>query len=162
MSRSIIALVLMLVAASAFVLAGDAHVARAQDVTLTLSEAIEQGLVQAEFLGTGNASGAAVVLQMRRTVADPLMITVPAGTRLANAAPREQDMVVRRLLGESTGRRLFPPLTQIELRDDETYAFLLEAYCLEAHRDNPSDDAIFNYDGTADATVVAVLNAVDE
>jgi hypothetical protein len=70
-------------------------------------------------------------------------------------------MVVRRLLGVSTGGSRYQPATLIELRDDDEHAFMLEAYCLEAHRDNPSGGTGLTPAGFAHPDVVAVLQAVD-
>jgi hypothetical protein len=128
---------------------------------ISLVDAIDGGLVRAEFTGTGSASGAAVLLRIARTSPDELTIFVPAGLLLVNADDDEQDMVVRRLLGTSIGGARYQPATLIELRDDDEHVYVLEAYCLEAHRDNPSRGTGLTPAGFAHPDVVAVLEAVD-
>jgi Thioester domain len=131
----------------------------AQPAMVALHEAIEKGMVDAEFIGTGSASGASIRLRLTRRTPEDVILTVPLGMRLLNADPTEQDMVVRRLLGESTGGSRYTPLTTIELRDDQQRTYVLEGYCLEAELDNPSNGAVFTYDGFVDAGIVAVLDA---
>jgi len=129
--------------------------------TVSLPDAIDQGLVRAEFTGNGSASGASILLRLARTAPTELTLAVPAGLLLLNADAEEQDMVVRRLLGESTSGSRYRETTLIELRDDDEHVFVLEAYCLEARLDNPSRGAGFTPAGLAHPDVIAVLEAVD-
>jgi hypothetical protein len=128
---------------------------------VSLPDAIDQGLVRAEFSGTGSASGASLLLRVARTSPDDLAITVPLGLLVLNADDAEQDMVVRQLLGASAGGSSYRPAAAIELRDDDEHVFILEAYCLEAHLDNPSRGVAFSANGFVHPDVIAVLEAVD-
>jgi len=158
--RLVLTVILALVVAGA---RGGGHVpaVRAQPAPIALTEAMEQGFVRAEFLGTGAASGAAIRLEVTRTGARDLSITVPVGMLLRNSEPQEQDMTVRRLLGEAISTTRYQPATAIELRDDQTRTYVLEAYCLEADLDNPSRNRPFTYDGFAQPDVIAVLEAAE-
>ena len=150
-----------------FALAGVAAPAAAQprpagaQAAVSLLDAIDQGLVRAEFTGNGSASGAAMLLRITRTSQSDLTLAVPVGVLLLNGDAEEQDMVVRQLLGESSGGSGYRPLTLIELRDGDEHVFILEAYCLEAHLDNPSRGSGFTLAGLVGEGVVAVLVAVD-
>ena len=128
---------------------------------VSLPDAIDGGLVRAEFTATGSASGASVLLRLARTSPEHLTVAVPTGLLLLNTDAEEQDMVVRRLLGESTGGTRYQPATLIELPDDGERIFILEAYCLEAHLDNPSRGVGLTPAGLAHGDIIAVLEAVD-
>jgi hypothetical protein len=157
----------VLVAAISFALGATAAPAAAQQPAsgavdaVSLLDAIDQGLVRAEFTGNGSASGAAMLLRVARTSPSDLTLMVPLGLLLLNGDAEEQDMVVRQLLGESRGGSSYRPLTLIELRDDDEHVFILEAYCLEATLDNPARGSGFTPAGLAGEDVIAVLEAVD-
>jgi hypothetical protein len=102
-----------------------------------------------------------MLLRVARTSPSDLTLIVPLGTLLLNGDAEQQDMVVRQLLGESRGGSSYRPLTLIELRDDDEHVFILEAYCLEAHLDNPARGSGFTPAGLAREDVIAVLEAVD-
>lgn len=133
--------------------------ARQAPLAISLAEAIDQKLVEAIFISNGAASGSSVVLSIRRTEALDLSITVRPGMLLLNEFEEEQDMVVLRLLGETTGGTRYLARTTIELRDDASHEYLLDAYCIEAHLDNPSEDAIFTPDGYVAQSLVEVVEA---
>jgi hypothetical protein len=101
-------------------------------------------------------------LRIARTSSDDLTISVPTGLLLLNEDDEEQDMVVRRLLGISLGGSRYQESTVIDLHDDDEHVFMLEAYCLEAHRDNPTRGTGLTPAGFAHPDVVAVLQAVDQ
>ena len=133
----------------------------ARQAAIALPDAIADRLVEAEFRATGSASGAAVLLHIQRLVAEDLTISVPAGMLLLNEDQEEQDMVVRKLLGEAGDGRRYGPATLVELRDDDEHTYVLDAYCLEAHLANPSEDNLLTFDGFVGADLTAVLEAVD-
>jgi hypothetical protein len=143
------------------VAAASARGVDAQAGAVSLPDAINQGLVRAEFLGEGGASGAVIRLRVTRAVAEDLAITVPRGLLLRNRNPEEQDMTVRGLLAERTNDRAVPA-EMVELRDDDPHTYVLEAYCLEAELENPSVDAVFVPEGFVEPDLVAVLDAVDQ
>jgi hypothetical protein len=135
--------------------------ASAQVQTHSLADAIDQGLVEVQFTATGSASGSAALLQLRRTNAVSLTLSVPAGMVLLNENEDEQDLVVRRLRGLSEGGRRFQPLNAIVLTDDNVHAYVLEAYCLEARAENPSEGASLTFGGFVPGDLQRVLTAVD-
>lgn len=127
-----------------------------------LLQAVEAGLVEAEFRALGGASGDIVELLIRGLSDLPLEITVPVGLMLENAAGGEQDLVVAGLEGLMTGSSSYQPADEILLEDDSLRTYLLEAYCAEAHDANPSDGGSLSLGAVAGADLVAVLRAVVE
>lgn len=117
---------------------------------VSLPTALSQGMVEAEFTSTGGASGGSIILRIRRLVEDDMTIEFPSGIRLVNPNPDEQDMVVRQ------------SLHPVVLTNDEWHEHTLEAYCLEAQKDNPTEGVVMSPGGQAGPRVRAVLDAIDE
>jgi len=126
---------------------------------ITLPDAMGDGLVEAVLESTGAASGSAATVRLRRLVPDELTISVPTGLVLVSSDPERQDVGVLRLLGETAGGRSYRPATVIVLADDAEHTYIIEAYCLHAHKDNPRAGMPFTIAGLADAPIVAVLEA---
>jgi len=72
--------------------AGDTEVPGDPIVNLDLFEAVEQGLVEAEAVGAGDAS---VTVRIRNTGDDKLLVTMPVGVSF-QSADNARDMVSRR------------------------------------------------------------------
>ena len=128
----------------------------------SLPDAVQQGLVEAEFQALGGASGDIVELDIRRLVDVELEITVPAGLMLQNPAGDEQDLVIAGLEGLMTGSSTYEVRTVIRLNTDELWTYLLKAYCAEAHDANPSEGGALTMGETAGSDLVAVLETVEE
>lgn len=130
-----------------------------------LLEAIEGGLVEAEFRSSGGASGDVIDLVIRR-LGDfgdvTLALTVPTGFMLSNPAAGEQDLIVVGLEGLIIGSSSYEPVDEIELLDDLEHTYLLEAYCAEAHDANPSEGSALTPGDLVDPDMAAVLGALDE
>lgn len=116
-------------------------------------------LVDAVFTSNGAACGSSVILSIRRTEVLDLSITVLPGMLLLNQFDGEQDMVVYQLLGESSSGTRYLPRTTIELRDNADHDYPFDAYCIEAHLDNPSEAARFRSDGYAVQSLVDLVEA---
>lgn len=131
---------------------------------VSLAEALARGLADIQILGTGAASGNSVRLVVVTSGDPAATVRVEPGLVLRSAAPGEQDMVVRRLLGWRVDDQRYNPADLIYLTGiagTQTYA--VEAYCLDFHKDNPSATTAFsvNTDSPADPAVAAVLAAAD-
>jgi len=131
---------------------------------LDLGEAIVAGMVEVEFRGTGSASGDIVTMAIRLLEAtdDLVSLSVPAGMMLTNTAGGEQDLVIRGLTGVMTGESTYQSVTEIELPDVEWREYVLEAYCAEAHDDNPSADGLLTASESPNQDLARVFAAVDE
>lgn len=117
---------------------------------VSLVVAVDLGQVEVEFEGTGAASGASIKLRIRRLVELDLSVDIPTGTTLINSNPSEQDMIV-----------LDSP-EPILLMDDAWLEVTLEAYCLEADKDNPSEGGSLSLGGPPNDDVLAVLEAAKQ
>ena len=134
--------------------------ARTELDPIPLLQAIARELVRARFVGTGGASGAVVRLHIQRTAkagGRPLRLRVPLGTSLNNAAAGQQDMVVLRLLGKVAGPNSYAPTDLIELLDNRLHEYVLEAFCAEAHKQNPAAGGSLSIGPLSSSELRAVL-----
>jgi len=131
---------------------------------LTLPEALAAGMVEAEFRGTGSASGDIVTMAIRlvEAVDEIVNLSVPPGMMLTNTAGGEQDLVIRGLTGLMTGESTYRSVTDITLHDVEWREYILEAYCAEAHDDNPAADGLLTASESSNEDLAKVFAAVDE
>jgi hypothetical protein len=115
-------------------------------VAETLQSAIAAGHVTVTFTGTGGSSGDAVLVTVQKTGTVPkgdVTLTLPAGSRLSSARASEQDMVVSSVRGRLVSRAQFTPETTIRLRGMEPVTYVLDAYCADFEKDNPSSATSF-------------------
>ncbi|MCA9468205.1 MAG: hypothetical protein KC643_22585 [Nitrospira sp.] len=124
--------------------------------TMSLQEAVHQGKVTMTIKGLGGSTGDAIVITLKRTVSESLRLILDPGTVLPSASRTVQDMVAARVKGEQTGEYTYRPSQVIELRDDREHAYLVEAYCLDFHKDNPGSADRFQL-GTIDERAKAIL-----
>jgi hypothetical protein len=127
----------------------------------SLLDAVQLGLVEAEFRALGGASGDVAELDIRSLVDVDLEITVPAGLMLLNSVGGEQNLVVAGLEGLVTGSNTYEPADEIRLDDDSVWTYLLQGFCAEAHDANPSDGGSLAMGQVAGRDLVAVLAAAD-
>ena len=128
---------------------------------LDLGEALAQGLVEARIRGNGASSGDSVLVELTRKVSRPLELSIPVGAVLRSQDPAAQDMVVLGVRGVPTGGGKFQPTSKMRLTSDAPQEFLLEAYCLDFDKANPSDGTGFSVGGLASPEVQALLEALD-
>jgi len=124
-----------------------------------LVNAINSGKVRATFRGRGSSSGDSMIVTVAKTNRagrGPLVLSVPAGTRLNSASASVQNMVIAGVRGRMIDSHRFQPATEIELASTAPVSFLLEAYCAEFEKDNPSSSSGFSAGGW-DKTLAAVL-----
>jgi hypothetical protein len=137
--------------------------ATAED-SMTLREAIDEGVAEIQILGTGAASGNSITIAVRRLGDGPATIRVEPGTVLASSNPAQQDMVVRRLLGWRVDQQQYRPAEAITLfgLEDAAQEYAVEAYCLNFQRDSPGPATSFSVGGPPPQGVLAVLQAADQ
>jgi sugar lactone lactonase YvrE len=94
---------------------------------------------------------------------ESVFVEVEPGMTLHSSVPGEQDMVVRRLLGLRIDEQRHSPADAIFLpgfaAGPQTY--IVDAYCLNFHKDNPSSTTAFSLGDPASPAIVAILDAVD-
>ena len=114
----------------------------------TLSEAIDKGLVEVEITGMGASSGDSINLELTRLTPYTIEIEVPKGTVLL-ASDMAQNMVVDKVRGI------------IVLDSAEPQTFILKAYCLDFHKENPSSNTKFSVGTLADPRILRILDTAD-
>ena len=129
---------------------------------LELRQALAQGLIEAQMRGTGSAAGDSIIATLTRKVPRMLEIAVPRGTVLTSDDPTTQDMVVLQVRGIPVGGEKFEPVSTIRLTSDAPQEFLLEAYCLDFAKENPSATTHFSLGDLASSEVQTVLEALDD
>jgi hypothetical protein len=133
MKGTIAALLLLTVAAAL----------RAQ--TMTLPAAVAADRVRIAVSGTGSSSGDSIRLLVAKSPtagATDLLLTVAPGTRLASADGGAQSMVVAKVRGRQTGPFTFAPTSTI-VAGVNPATYVVEAYCTEFEKDNPSESTSF-------------------
>ena len=113
----------------------------ADDTSMTLYQAIQDGAVSATFSGNGASSGDAVTLRIQKTASAPsgsLRLSVPPGSLLRSQDPSMQDMVVGAVRGRDQGDSTFIEEPEIVLSDSTPVTYILSAYCANFEKDNPS------------------------
>jgi PKD repeat protein len=126
----------------------------------TLSEALDNDFATAEITGSGASSGDSLNLKLTRKTSNSIEITVPKGT-VMHASGGAQDMVVWKLRGIPEGTQWIIPVSKIVLDSSEPQTFILEAYCLDFHKDNPSSSTRFSVGALTDPQILKIFNAVD-
>lgn len=112
----------------------------------TLAGAIAAGKVTAVFRGLGGSSGDAVQVTVARTPkagAGRLVLVVPPGVQLRSSTPSVQDMVIASVRGRMVSETRFAAASEIVVTGTGPVTYLLEAYCSEFEKDNPSDSTTF-------------------
>lgn len=109
--------------------------------TTTLYQAIESGIVRANFRGTGGSTGDTIEVVLAKTPKAPsgrLRLMLSAGSMLRSEDPATQNMVLLGVRGISTGGDRFIEETTIVLADSSPLTYVLSAFCAEFEKDNPS------------------------
>jgi len=130
--------------------------------TFSLAEAVEQELVEAEIFGTGACAGDSIILRIRRTLPRTIDIIVTPGTVLISSNPAIQAMIIRRLRGFAPHDHFFTVTESIYLNSDEAEEYLIEAYCRDFQKGNPTPTTRFSIADTASAEIMDILEASNE
>ena len=126
----------------------------------TLSEAVDKNFVKAEMTGSGASSGDSINLKLTRLTHYTTEISVPKGTVLL-ASGAAQNMVVYKVSGIPKGTMWITPVTKIVLDSSEPQTFILEAYCLDFHKENPSSSTKFSVGTLTNSQILRILDASD-
>ena len=126
----------------------------------TLSEAIDNGLVNAEITGCGASSGDSINLELARLTSDRIEIIVPRGMVLI-ASDKSQNMVVYKVSGIPEDSKWKIPVSEIILDSSDSQAYILEAYCLDFYKNNPGSNTRFSIETMTDPEIQNILDALD-
>ena len=109
-----------------------------------LAAAIAAGKVKVTFRGNGGSSGDTIEVAVVKTdkSAGNLDLTIAPGTRLQSGDSSAQNMVIAAVKGQLMGANSYAPTSVIRVGDvPKTY--LLEAFCSDFEKDNPSSATPF-------------------
>ena len=127
------------------------------------SAALASGKVTARFSGNGGSSGDsinAVVEKSAKAGAGAITLTIAPGTRLQSRSASDQNMVVAGVRGRSMGGDSYTPASAIEVPDSGSATYILEGYCMDFEKDNPSANTAFSV-GSPDPVLAAILGAAE-
>jgi len=127
----------------------------AEDI-IALEQAVKDGKVDAEIKGIGGSTGDAILIIVRRKVPEVLRLSVTSGTVFKSVSGRVQNMVGASIKGESLGENSYRPAKDIVLTDNDKHSYVVEAYCLDFHKDNPGPSDLFSI-GSPDERAKKIL-----
>jgi hypothetical protein len=107
----------------------------------TIQQAVAAGKLVTSIEGTGGSSGDSIKLKVRKgpnAGNEPVDATMPPGTKLANTGGGGQSMVAMGISGEDVGGGLMRPTSIIHLVGAAA-TYILEAFCAEFEKENPSE-----------------------
>jgi hypothetical protein len=110
-----------------------------------LADAAAAGRIEIQITGLGASTGDSIVVTVRRLVKETLRLTLAPGTVLKSGNQQTQDMVTAKLEGERIpgDESRYWVMSEIVLSDDRTRSFIIEAYCLDFDKDNPSSSSSY-------------------
>jgi hypothetical protein len=106
--------------------------------TIPLDLAVRDGKVQVEIFGLGGSTGDTIVIDIKRKVPEKLHIAFNPGIVFQSTSENVQNMIGIRIKGERVNQTSYRPTTEIYLPNDEKRSYIIEAYCLDFHKPNPS------------------------
>jgi hypothetical protein len=119
--------------------------------------ALAAGRISATFQGTGGSSGDSVeVVVAKTTKSEPdLQLTIAPGTRLSNGSDSAQNMVIASVEGQVMGETSYSPTSVIRV-EDTPKTYVLNAYCTDFAKENPSSQSKFRL-GKTDPVLACIL-----
>jgi hypothetical protein len=120
--------------------------ALAQTATPTLQQAIAAGEANARFYGNGGSSGDSVMVEVSKgpkAASAPKTVTIPPGSQLESSEAGAQSMMVLGVAGRVTGSGTYTPSDNIVVPVTGLVTYILNAFCVEFHKDNPSESTHF-------------------
>lgn len=113
------------------------YVAHAENA-VPLQKAVMEGQAQLTITGLGGSAGDTIRITVQRKVPETLKLTLAPGTVLRSISGKAQDMVVAAIKGERVDATTYRPATEIVLTDDDNHQYIVEAYCLDFRKANPT------------------------
>ncbi len=120
--------------------------------------AIASGRVKVTFRGTGGSSGDSIEAIVTRTdkTAGNLELTLAPGSRLQSGNTAAQSMVIAAVKGQVMSQNSYSPSSVMEVGNTPR-TYILEAYCSEFEKDNPSSTTMFSL-GPVDPILACILS----
>ena len=105
--------------------------------SVSLQQAVKQGLVEVEVKSRGGATGDAIRIDVRRKVPREVRIHITTGTVLLTAEKDVQNVTARRIKGEFIAQNTYRPGSVMVLVDNNRHSYLVESFCLDYHKKAP-------------------------
>jgi len=104
---------------------------------IPLDQAVQGGKVAVEITGLGGSTGDVILVTAQRQVQETLRLMLAPGTIFKSKSGAVQDMVGACIKGERVSATSYRPATEIVLTDNRRHAYVVEAYCMDFHKENP-------------------------
>ncbi len=112
---------------------------------LDLKAALDGQKVRVAVTGLGGSTGDAIQVIVQRLINEPLSIAVSPGTVLKAVDASVQDMIVAQLKGERIDDKSYRARARIELTNGEVHRYIVESYCLDFEKANPTETSRFKF-----------------
>jgi len=112
----------------------------------SLLTGIQSGAVRADFSGTGGSSGDSVKVRVAKgpkAAPGPAEYTVPEGSQLASSDAAAQSMTILGVKGRVISETSYEPAFSITVPEKGSATYMLAAFCVEFHKENPSESTHF-------------------
>jgi hypothetical protein len=134
-------------------------------IEITFSDALSSGLIKAKISETGGCSGDCIIMNVERTGPDALKLTPPSLGTVLVTREYAQNMVIFKMKGilgwESLGSMYYVPDSFMTLTYSQKQTYLFGAYSLDFNKPNPSSNAEFFISGTANSSIIKILNTLN-
>ena len=124
---------------------------------IPLDQAVRDGKVSVRVHGLGGSTGDALEIAVRSRVPGVLHLSITPGT-VFRCSGGAQDMVAAAVKGLRLSGNTYSPTSVIHLDDQEQRTYVVEAYCLDFHKNNPSTNDTFTI-STLDRKSERILRA---
>ena len=81
---------------------------------------------------------------------------------MVSSDPGAQNMVALKVRGIPTGPMTFRPVSKMVLTSNQPQEFILQTYCLDFHKANPSESTTFSVGAACSPEVLQMLEALDK
>jgi len=124
-----------------------------------LPRAVANGQARVSIHGTGGSSGDSIKIDIAKGPKagnEPLEVSVPPGTVLTNGNAAGQDMVIAGVTGLATSEDTYTPMNYIRVEGSQPVTYVLNAFCMNFEKDNPSENDTFTV-GEPDPALACIL-----
>jgi len=132
--------------------------------TISMREAIDRGMVSVTIISTGGASGIIAQLTLTSTHDAPITVNVAdsglEGMVLVNPNEEEQDEVISDILGVMVKDNTYTPIPEAVLNPGDSATFLVNGYCINLDKANPSQGTEFTLSDTSSKTDVGQISGL--
>ena len=115
--------------------------------TVPLDQSIRDRKIEATVTGIGGSTGDTILITVWRKAPDVLRLTLTPGTMFTSVSGNVQNMAGASIKGERVGENSYRPASEIVLADDGQHSYVIEAYCLDFHKQNPGRSDTFSVTG---------------